>query len=171
MISQYKKFAKRLSFLYIIITMDKIITVNLEQMEVLVEKMVTNIKPGQILGLVGDLGAGKTTFVQILAKKLGIDERVNSPTFNLQKLYKLPESVNSIKQLLHVDAYRLKSVYELEDIGFFEMLADNETLAVVEWADQLPELENNNNNYLTIEFVGINNPNEREIKISENLLK
>lgn len=150
--------------------MTKIITVDLEQTEVLLQTITKNLKPGQILGLIGDLGAGKTTLVQLLAKKLGVKDRINSPTFNLQKIYKLEQPINSIEQLLHVDAYRLKSVLELEDIGFFELLADKKTLAVVEWADQLPEL-NNYNQFLIIKFIGIDNPNIREIEVSDELLK
>lgn len=150
--------------------MNKTITVNLEQMERLVEDLVNYLKPSMIIGLVGDLGAGKTTFVQMLAKSFGIAERVNSPTFNLQKQYMIKPAVNGIEQLLHVDAYRLNSILELEDIGFFELMNTGKTVAVVEWADQLPELVNKSN-YYAIEFVGINNPNKREIKISENLLK
>lgn len=149
--------------------MEKRVIVNLDQTEEVVDKIINNIKPGYILGLVGDLGAGKTTFVQILAKKLKIKERVNSPTFNLQKLYNFPLISSGVENLLHVDAYRLASLAELEDIGFFEYIGDGKTIAVVEWANLLPELERLDN-YLAIKFVGIDNPNQRELEIPESLL-
>lgn len=149
--------------------MSKITKVDLQQMDLLAGQIVGSVKPGLILGLVGDLGAGKTTFVQLLAKHLGITERVTSPTFNLQKLYELPMSINGIERLLHVDAYRLKSILELEDIGFFEYLTDDKTLAVVEWANQIPELLDNQN-YLPILFTGIDNHDCREIELPSQLL-
>ncbi len=149
--------------------MNKRIIVNLSETEVLIEKIINNLKPGKILGLVGDLGAGKTTFVQILAKKLGIEDRVNSPTFNLQKLYNCRPTNLGIENLLHVDAYRLASLAELEDIGFFEYIGNGKTVAVVEWSNQLPELQDLQN-YLEIKFVGIDNPEQREIEVPEKLL-
>ena len=130
------------------------------------DKIKAKLEPGLIIGLVGDLGAGKTTFVQLLAKNLGITEVVNSPTFNLQKLYKMATPLRGIGGLLHVDAYRLNTLLELEDIGFFELLKKEGTVAVVEWADRLPGLSEYEK-YLAIEFFGIDNPDYREIKILE----
>ena len=148
--------------------MTEISRVSLEQMADFVGEIVKRMKPGMILGLVGDLGAGKTTFTQLIAKHFGVDERVNSPTFNLQKVYELPKAYNNISRLIHVDAYRLKSTMELEDIGFFELLNDGKAVAVIEWANQLPELENFTD-YLPIEFVDIQSPAFREIKLPTGL--
>ncbi|MDD6466789.1 MAG: tRNA (adenosine(37)-N6)-threonylcarbamoyltransferase complex ATPase subunit type 1 TsaE [Erysipelotrichaceae bacterium] len=99
-------------------------------------------KPIVIL-LKGDLGAGKTTFTQGLAKGLGITKTVNSPTFNILKLYQ------GRMQLCHIDAYRLEGIHQ--DLGFEEYLIDGEGVCVVEWpmyiSDLLPK------EYLEIEIL------------------
>ncbi len=92
--------------------------------------------PGDLLALVGPLGAGKTTLVQGLADALDLppDVPVQSPTFTVCNEY--PTRV----PLLHVDLYRLDGLDEAEDIGLPERFTDGVTLAVVEWADRVPEL-------------------------------
>lgn len=103
------------------------------------EKLASYLKPGDVITLEGDLGAGKTTFTKGIAKGLGITRTVNSPTFTIIKEYhgNLP--------LYHMDVYRLKDAYE--DLGFDEYF-EGEGITVVEWAhligEQLP------NDYLQI---------------------
>jgi tRNA threonylcarbamoyladenosine biosynthesis protein TsaE len=88
-----------------------------------------------VVGLVGDLGAGKTTFVQALARELGVREPVTSPTFVLEKRY--PLSGQAFRHLVHLDAYRLNTPDELIKIGWADLLAEAETLVLVEWADKI----------------------------------
>ncbi len=88
-----------------------------------------------VLGLIGDLGSGKTTFVQHLARALGVTEPVTSPTFVIEKVY--PLSSQSWKRLIHFDAYRLDSPEELAKLRFAEQLADPGNLIVVEWAERV----------------------------------
>ncbi|UXH42680.1 tRNA (adenosine(37)-N6)-threonylcarbamoyltransferase complex ATPase subunit type 1 TsaE [Rossellomorea vietnamensis] len=98
------------------------------------EKLAGLLKPGAVLTLEGDLGAGKTTFTKGLAKGLGVTKTVNSPTFTIIKEYKgrLP--------LYHMDVYRLDDSFE--DLGFDEYF-EGEGVTVIEWAhlikDQLPK--------------------------------
>lgn len=94
------------------------------------------VKPGQVLALTGDLGGGKTTFVQGLAKGLGVKAVVNSPTFNIIKRYRS----RSNKRLYHIDAYRLTDAAALNDLGFAEMLADPKGIIVIEWAEKVKEM-------------------------------
>ena len=91
-----------------------------------------------VISLVGDLGVGKTTFVQILARELGIKEVVNSPTYIILKQYQIEDNKN-FKQLVHMDAYRLDSLKELEPLRFNEYLNQSDTVMCIEWADKIKE--------------------------------
>jgi len=95
-------------------------------------------KSATVVGLYGDLGAGKTTFVQAVAKALGVSTTVNSPTFLIFKTYQL--QTTNYKLLIHVDAYRLKSSDELKKLRFDELLSDPKNLILIEWADKVADL-------------------------------
>jgi tRNA threonylcarbamoyladenosine biosynthesis protein TsaE len=92
-----------------------------------------SLREGDVIQLVGELGSGKTTFAQGLAKGLGVDEPVVSPTFTLIREYaaRLP--------IAHVDVYRLDRVQDVIDLGLDE-LADGNALVIVEWGDAVEEL-------------------------------
>lgn len=93
------------------------------------------VKPGDVLTLEGDLGAGKTTFTKGLAKGMGIRKNVNSPTFTIMKEYR-----DGRLPLYHMDVYRMEN--SDEDLGFDEFF-EGEGVTVVEWAhlieEQLPK--------------------------------
>lgn len=91
-----------------------------------------------LITLSGELGAGKTTFVQAVAKTLGVGETVTSPTFVLQKIYVLPP-FSSFSHLIHIDAYRLKSGKELEALGFDACMRDPHNLILLEWPEQVAD--------------------------------
>jgi tRNA threonylcarbamoyladenosine biosynthesis protein TsaE len=89
-----------------------------------------------VLALSGEIGAGKTTFVQALARSLGIIETVSSPTFVLEKIYDLEGQ--KFARLVHIDAYRLKGTDELRHLGWDELVADLGNLICVEWPERVP---------------------------------
>lgn len=91
-----------------------------------------------VLALQGDLGAGKTTFVQSLASLLEVEEVVTSPTFVIMKLYKTKSS--QFPKLVHVDAYRIESIDEMRVLGFASLLAQKDTIICIEWAENIVEL-------------------------------
>lgn len=99
-------------------------------------ELVNTLTPGSVICMYGDLGAGKTAFVQGMAVALGIDEPVTSPTFTIVNEYygKMP--------LYHFDVYRIGSSDEMFEIGFDEYI-DGDGISVIEWAelieDMLPE--------------------------------
>lgn len=93
-----------------------------------------------ILALRGDLGSGKTTFVQGIAKSLGIRERVQSPTFVLMKWYDLAKRFRPYHSLIHVDAYRLTSARDAARLGLGAILRDRTSIIVIEWADRIRKL-------------------------------
>ena len=96
-------------------------------------KIVQFTKSGSIFCLTGDLGAGKTTLVRGVAKALEIKSIVQSPTFNIMKIY-----FNGKKPLIHIDAYRLADVNT--DIGLDEYIGYETGLTVIEWPEFIQEL-------------------------------
>ena len=97
------------------------------------------LKRPLVLALEGNLGSGKTTFTQGLARTLGVKEKVVSPTFVLLKIYQLPSSVN-FKHLIHIDCYRLDSPKDLLRLGFKNMLKDKDAILLIEWADRVRKI-------------------------------
>lgn len=113
----------------------EIITKNEEQTMALAEKFAISLKLPAVVSLVGDLGAGKTTFTKGFAKGLGIEKMVTSPTFTI-----LNEYTDSKTHMYHFDMYRLESEEEARAVGF-ETYFDLESLdgvTIVEWAENTP---------------------------------
>lgn len=106
-----------------------------EEMHRFAAEFAKTLKGGETLGLVGDLGAGKTTFVQGLAKAFGVKERITSPTFVYMHVHK----TKGPQLFVHVDAYR-GDEETLREIGLHEYLADPHAVTVIEWADKVPGL-------------------------------
>lgn len=88
-----------------------------------------------IVGLSGNLGAGKTTFVQTLGRKLGISETIQSPTYVLMKTYAI--NYPPFIQLVHIDAYRLMNPEEFLTLKPERFLNDPKNLVIVEWPEQV----------------------------------
>jgi len=88
-----------------------------------------------VVGLEGELGAGKTTFVQAIARELGIRESVTSPTFVIEKIYAVQREPFSF--FIHIDAYRLASCDEMRHIGWDEIKNDPKNVVCIEWADRV----------------------------------
>ena len=116
--------------------MKKIITKNNQETFELGKEIAAGLQGGDVLGLIGELGAGKTALTQGIASGLGVKQILNSPTFVIMKTYPLPKGAGA-KILAHVDTYRLNSYQELEAIGLGEYLADKEAITIIEWADKI----------------------------------
>ena len=108
-------------------------TASPEETAALAERIGALCPAGAVFALAGDLGAGKTLFVQGLARGLGFSGEVTSPTFNLMNVYE------GKMRLTHFDVYRLERAEELYDIGFYEYADDSEGVVVVEWFDKFSE--------------------------------
>ena len=102
-----------------------------EQTKKIASDFAKTLKGGEVVLLEGDLGSGKTTFVQGLAEALGVEEPVRSPTFTIMNLYKIKH--DQIKQIAHFDFYRLEQEADLEDLGLEEWLGRDDTVVLIEW--------------------------------------
>ncbi len=121
-----------------------------------------------ILALRGNLGSGKTTFVQGIAKSLGIREKVQSPTFVLMKWYDLAKRFRPLRSLIHIDAYRLTSIRDAKHLGLGAILRDRTSIIVIEWADLIRTLIPKSAVWITFRHAG---EKQRIIKISNSNIK
>jgi len=140
--------------------MNKIITNNEEETFRLGFALGQKCGGGEIFALYGDLGAGKTKLLQGLASGLGIKDKVNSPTFNILKIYK---SRGAVKTFCHIDAYRLNSGQDLAVLGAEEFFNSPDTVTAIEWAERVEEILPPGKKIIKIRSVA---ENKREIKIS-----
>jgi tRNA threonylcarbamoyladenosine biosynthesis protein TsaE len=105
---------------------------SLQDTDTLASIIAQNLTPGFIIGLTGDLGAGKTTFTKYLAKHMGISANINSPTFTILKIYD-----HEPLDLYHMDVYRLEQVgydYELDDYIY------GDGVSVIEWYSYINQM-------------------------------
>ncbi len=128
------------------------------------QELARSFKGGEVIGLVGELGSGKTTLVQFLAEALGVKEKVLSPTFVLMKIYNTANT--KIRTLVHADAYRLNDSVELKNIGLEEYLGRPATVVVIEWAGKVQDLLPKNSTIIEIKEGEAEN--ERIVEISAN---
>ena len=105
-------------------------------------------KNALVVGLVGDLGAGKTTFMQAVAKHLGVKDKVRSPTFVIMKKYPLKNKKHDF--LFHLDAYRLKNEKELLHLGWEEIIKDGKNLVFIEWPENVSKVMPKHTKYIHI---------------------
>ena len=127
-----------------------------EKTAMLATRIANIIKPSTVICLNGDLGAGKTLFVQNLARALGVEGDVTSPTFNLMNIYE------GKMKIFHFDLYRLEQEYELEEIGFYDYVEEPDGLVLIEWAEKfvdcLPD------NYISLEIQRTGQDDQRIIR-------
>lgn len=127
------------------------------------EKFASLLKGGDILLLKGDLGVGKTVFVKGLAKGLKIKKIIQSPSFLLLKIYKIPKDVskrNRARYFVHFDFYRLKRKKEIEDLGLKEFLK-KENIIAIEWPEKIEKILPRSK--IVINFYFTSQFNKREI--------
>lgn len=102
------------------------------------QQIASTLVGGDILLMYGDLGAGKTTLTKGIAKGLGVDNDITSPTFTLMNMY--PVDVGNIKQLVHIDTYRMEDAQELLSIGVQDYLGSPDTITIIEWPEKIESL-------------------------------
>ncbi|MBQ6409959.1 tRNA (adenosine(37)-N6)-threonylcarbamoyltransferase complex ATPase subunit type 1 TsaE [Candidatus Saccharibacteria bacterium] len=116
-----------------------------------------NFSGGNIIELIGDVGAGKTTFVRGFAKSLGIEEPVTSPSFTISKAYACPNG----RTLIHYDFYRLSDPgLMVEDLE--ENLKNPNNIVIIEWSDSVKDILPENHTIINIKY---NDDGSRELEV------
>lgn len=134
--------------------------------EMAVDLMVNGQRSmAKVLALTGELGSGKTTFVQGLAEGLGIKNNIISPTFILMRSYPINHQPSTISHFFHLDLYRLEENIEREvkSLGIEEIWKDPENIVVIEWAEKIENLLPKETRWIKFQTVG---ENERQIDIN-----
>lgn len=119
------------------------LTHSAEETKELGKKLAREIKPGTLVCLVGDLGAGKTTFAQGFLEEMGAAHPYTSPTFVIMKQYDLSAPISGIERIYHADAYRVEAK-DLSALGFAEWRADEHGIVILEWPERVQEIIPNN---------------------------
>jgi len=145
--------------------MMKIISKSISDTEKIAKDFIEKISMGiydtaLVVGLYGDLGSGKTTFTQSVAKIFNIKKDITSPTFVIEKIYDINH--NDFKKLIHVDAYRLDSFKELLALDWDKTLSDSRNIIFIEWPERVVEILPKNHAKIFFKFL---NESEREIEI------
>lgn len=104
-------------------------------------KLADKLKQGGVVALFGNLGSGKTTFVQGLAKGLGIKQKIISPTFIIARKYDVPKSsLFNHKSFYHIDLYRIESEKDILGLGLTEIINDKENIVAIEWPEKIEKI-------------------------------
>ncbi len=119
------------------------------------------LKGGGVIGLIGELGSGKTTFIKGLAEGLRVDETITSPTFVILKLYQGRIAGKKI-EFVHIDAYRIESIDDIKSVGIEDYLGRDNVIIVVEWAEKIREILPKNTIYINFKY---RDDKKREISI------
>jgi len=135
------------------------LTNSFEETQQLGRELAKKIKNGHCFALYGDLGSGKTTFVQGFAKGLGITKKIISPSFIIVRSYEI-----DLRNFYHVDLYRIHDEKDIEGLGLSEIINDPEAIVTIEWPgkieDRLPKKRTN----IYFEYI---DPDKRKIIIKD----
>jgi tRNA threonylcarbamoyladenosine biosynthesis protein TsaE len=136
---------------------EEYITNSSEETKELGKRFAERLKMGDFVALYGDLGSGKTTFIQGLAKGLGITRRIISPTFIIARHYVINNG-----SFYHVDLYRTESKHDLLGVGLDQIIEDKTNIVALEWAEKMREMLPEKR--MDIRFQYLDN-NKRQISI------
>ncbi len=141
----------------------KIITHSEKENTEVARNFLEKISPKEravVVGLYGNLGAGKTAFAKAVAKNLGVGDVITSPTFVIEKIYELTNQ--KFEHLIHIDAYRLEKEVELLHLGWQEIISDPSNLILIEWPERVSGIMPD---HIKIKFTTLSDENSREIEI------
>ena len=134
-----------------------------EETKKIAGEIASSLQPGDVIALYGELGSGKTTFVQGMTKELGIKDRIISPTFLIIREHKLKTTNPKLKTLFHVDLYRIDR-RDFRNLGLQEIFSDKQSLVVIEWAEKIEDLLPEKRIDIHFKYIS---ENERALEINE----
>ena len=142
----------------------KYISNSLKETEKIARDFIRSLAPkisgATVIGLYGNLGAGKTTFAQVAAKVLRVEETVTSPTFVIEKIYEL--TGKKFAHLIHIDAYRLEKSEELLHLGWQDIISNPENLILVEWPERIADIMPK---HIRVKLEALENEKSREVEV------
>ena len=138
---------------------EEFITNSGEETKELGKHFAGKLKPGAFIAFYGDLGSGKTTFIQGLAKGLGIVRRIISPTFIIARHYAFDKG-----SFYHVDLYRTESKHDLLGIGLDQIIEDKNNIVALEWAEKMGDMLPKHRFDISFEYL---DDNKRKIAIKK----
>ncbi len=142
--------------------MKKYLTNNDSETIKLGEEFAVKLTSGDVVMLSGNLGAGKTTFVQGIAKGLGIKDRILSPTFVLVRSHRVDSE--KFQTLNHIDLYRIEGQENLEKLGITEFITSENSVTIIEWAEKITDFIPVKGYRINFVYLG---ENKREINIED----
>ncbi|HSX08942.1 MAG TPA: tRNA (adenosine(37)-N6)-threonylcarbamoyltransferase complex ATPase subunit type 1 TsaE [Candidatus Saccharimonadales bacterium] len=140
--------------------MKKIVTNTFEETQQVGLTFAKELRGGEVIALYGNLGAGKTTFMQGLAKGLGITRNIISPTFIIMRTYEV--SNNDIRTLYHLDLYRIENDEQAVDLGLNDLMGEKDNIVAIEWPDKIENILPEKRINIYFEYLG---DDKREIRL------
>jgi len=102
-------------------------------------EFASKLNGGEVIGLIGELGSGKTTFVKGMAEGLKVAENITSPTFVMLKSYRGKIGKKNIN-FVHVDAYRIENIGDIKSLGIEDFFNRGDVVMVIEWAEKIKKI-------------------------------
>lgn len=144
---------------------EKVLSASANETKQIAKNFARKLKKKEVICFYGNLGSGKTTFIQGLAGGLGIKVRIISPTFIIVRQYKIPPANNERENTFyHADLYRIENSKQAESLGLKEIFDQDEGVIVIEWAERITDILPKKRWEISLENLG---GNEREIRITK----
>ncbi len=128
------------------------------------QNLAGKLKAGSVIALIGNLGGGKTTFIQGICQYFNVTDYVASPTFTLINEYKVNPEKNKIKKIIHIDCYRLDTEKQFYELGIEDYFNSKNSIILIEWADRVKSILPRNTIFIYFKHLG---QDKREIKIKK----
>lgn len=132
----------------------EIITKSEKETQEFAKNFAQSLNFGDVLALTGELGSGKTAFAKGIAAAIGIKDHITSPTFVILKNYEIKNYKLKIKNLVHIDCYRINGIDDAESIGLNEYFESKDNVVIIEWAENIQSILPKRTKHIKLENLG-----------------